>query len=218
MPRNLAPIAAALLAALLAGCTYERNGPVVNHFSDFRTQPPTKSTVTVCHAYGCKMQTRFRFTSADIAQLRKLMRSKKRKDTAAEERRAVAYAIGWIETRVGKAIGTSKDRPGMELNGPGDPTQLDCVDEATNTTSYMMVLANHDLIEHHTVGTPFSKGNVLVGGVANWPHWTGVLVEKKGGQRWAVDSWIYENGENPAIVETEKWYLDDLSSLPKPLS
>jgi hypothetical protein len=38
----------------------------------------------------------------------------------------------------------------------------------------------------------------------------------KGGQKWAVDSWIYANGENPAIVKAEDWYISDLDSLPAP--
>jgi hypothetical protein len=141
------------------------------------------------------------------------MAKTRKADTAAEERRAVAYAIGWIETRVGHAIGTKDDRPGMDFAASGDPTQQDCVDEATNTTSYMLVLQNHGLLKHHTVGTPFSKDD-YTRGVAGWTHWTGVLKETASGQRWAVDSWIYGNGENPAIDEVESWYLEDLASLP----
>jgi hypothetical protein len=30
---------------------------------------PQKNTVVVCHAYGCKMKTEYRFTSANIAQI-----------------------------------------------------------------------------------------------------------------------------------------------------
>ena len=45
----------------------------------------------------------------------------------------------------------------MEFGGSGDPTQEDCVDEATNTTSFLLVLQTHGLIKYHTVGTPFSK-------------------------------------------------------------
>ena len=125
----------------------------------------------------------------------------------------VAYAIGWIETRVGKEIGTDKDRPGMDFNASGDPTQQDCVDEATNTTTYLTVLDQNGLLKYHTITRPMSKENLLRG-VAGWPHWTAVLVEKGNGQRWAVDSWIYANGENPAIVEAEKWYIDTLDNLP----
>jgi hypothetical protein len=160
------------------------------------------------------MQTRFRFGEADIAALRTLMEKTRKADTAEEERRAIAYAIGWMETRVGEKIGTKDDRPGMEFSGHTDPTQQDCVDEATNTTSYLLVLQHNKLLRHHTVGTPFAKENLLRG-VAGWPHWTAVVREIVNGQRWAVDSWIYANGENPAIVEAERWYISSLDELPK---
>jgi len=202
-----------LLGVLLAGCTYEREGPVGLHYAEFKSQAPDGNTVHVCHAYGCKMQTRFRFTDKDIASLRDVMKKARNSDDAKGERRAVAYAIGWIETRVGKEIGTDKDRPGMDFSASGDPTQQDCVDEATNTTSYLKVLDYNGLLKHHSVARPFSKENLLRG-VAGWTHWTAVLVEKGNGQRWAVDSWIYANGENPAIVEAEKWYIDSLANLP----
>ena len=141
------------------------------------------------------------------------MKKAAKDNSAAEERRAVAYAIGWMEHRVGKEIGTDKDRPGMDFAASGDPTQQDCVDEATNTTSYLLVLQNNGLLKHHTVGTPFSKDQ-LWRGVAGWTHWTAVLKENEGGKKYAVDSWIYANGENPAIVDADKWYIEDLANLP----
>jgi hypothetical protein len=202
-----------LLAAALGACTHERTGPVGQHFVDFSTRPPRGNTVYVCHAYGCRLQTPFHFTERDLAALKTLMAKTRKADSAFEERRAVAYAIGWIERRTGDAIGTSADRPGMDFAASGDPTQQDCVDEATNTTSYLLILERNGLLKHHTVGTPFSKENLLRG-VAGWPHWTAVLKENANGQRWAVDSWIYANGENPAIVEAERWYISSLEELP----
>ena len=206
--------AAASLSTSLLGCTHERFGPVSQHYVDFHTEAPRNNTVYVCHAYGCRMQTAFRFTDTDIAQLKTLMTKTRKADTPYEERRAVAYAIGWMEKRTGDVIGTSADRPGMDFSASGDPTQQDCVDEATNTTSYLLILERNGLLKHHVVGTPFSKENLLRG-VAGWPHWTAVLKENANGQKWAVDSWIYANGENPAIVEAEKWYISSLDQLPK---
>jgi hypothetical protein len=205
--------AAVLLALLAGGCTHERKGPVGQHYLDFATRPPRNNTVYVCHAYGCRKQTPFRFTDEDIAALKTLMAKTRKADTPAEERRAIAYAIGWMERRTGDVIGTKADRPGMDFSASGDPTQQDCVDEATNTTSYLLILERNGLLKHHSVGTPFSKENLLRG-VAGWPHWTAVIKEHVGGQKWAVDSWIYANGENPAIVETEKWYIASLEELP----
>jgi hypothetical protein len=205
--------AAVLLALLAGGCTHERKGPVGQHYLDFATRPPRNNTVYVCHAYGCRKQTPFRFTDEDIAALKTLMAKTRKSDTPAEERRAIAYAIGWMERRTGDVIGTKADRPGMDFAASGDPTQQDCVDEATNTTSYLLILERNGFLRHHVVGTPFSKENLLRG-VAGWPHWTAVIKEHVGGQKWAVDSWIYANGENPAVVETEKWYSASLEELP----
>jgi hypothetical protein len=198
----------------LAACTFDRDGPPLYHYQEFKTREPVGNTVFVCHAYGCQMQTPVKFGPQQIQEIAELMRKTKKADTPFEERRAIAYAIGWMERYTGDIIGTKDDRPGMDFEGSGDPTQQDCVDEATNTTSYMLVLQSNGLIKRHTVGRPFSKGNILLG-VSNWPHWTAVLWENDNHQKWAVDSWIYANGENPVVIEAEKWYTKDLNNLPK---
>jgi hypothetical protein len=211
-----APFALLLGLALapLGGCTYDEEGPPDAHFEKFATKPPRLDTVTVCHAYGCKAQTRFTFTENDIVELRALMARVPRADAPAEERRALAYAIAWMERRVAPTAGTASDRTSIDLRGSGDPSQLDCVDEATNTTSYLLVLAANGLIKYHTVEGTMSKEN-LAKGVATlnpvkyWPHWTAVLKENKSGQRYAVDSWLFDNGENPAVVKVEDWYIKD---------
>ena len=208
-----------LLAILVvAGCTHGGFGSASKHFAMFKVVEPKGNTVYVCHAYGCQMRTRFHFTDQDIAELAAIMKKwRTSTDTAEEERRGVAYAIGWIETRVGDVpeIGTKDDRPGMDFAGSGDPTQQDCVDESTNTTSYMTVLQFNGLLRHHTVGVPFAKENYLRG-IAGWTHWTAVLIENANQQHWAVDSWIYANGENPAVVKVDEWYMSTLNNLPKP--
>ena len=170
-------------AALLGGCTHHRNGPVSWHYGDFAVEQPRGNTVHVCHAYGCKKQTRYTFSESEVGEIRAVMAKARKADTPAEERRAVAYAVGWIETRVGDKIGTKADRAGMDFTASGDPTQQDCVDEATNTTSYLLMLAHNGLIKHHTVGTPFAK-DALWRGVSGWTHWTAVLKE---------------NGKRPAL-------------------
>ena len=206
--------AGVLMAAVLLGaCTHDRQGPVSGHFQDFSVTPPTNDTVHVCHSYGCRMQTKVRFGSAELNEIKAVMAKTRKADTPDEERRAVAYAIGWIERHVGEKIGTKSDRAGMDFGASGDPTQQDCVDEATNTTSYLLILERNGLLKHHSVGTPFAKED-YTRGVAGWTHWTGVLKEVGTGQRFAVDSWIYENGENPAIVPAETWYVDSLAELP----
>jgi hypothetical protein len=160
--------------------------------------------VTVCHAYGCKAQTKFTFTETDITELRALMERVPRSDTPAEERRALAYAIAWMERRVAPTVGTASDRTSIDFRGSGDPTQLDCVDEATNTTSYLLVLDRHSLIKHHAVDRPLAKDSLT-----RWTHWAAVIREKESGARFAIDSGTGPNGENPTMQAAASFYVPD---------
>lgn len=221
--RRRVSVLAVAAAAMLGGCTYERSGPPQAHLVEWGAQPPSDRAVTICHAYGCQKTTRVLFSDRDVAQIARVMKKAKKADTPAEERRAVAYAVAWMETEVGKRIGTSADRPGMDFRASGDPTQQDCVDEATTTTSYLMFLKRRGLIRHHTVEIPMSKGNLIKGAmqgnpVKYWPHWTAVLKDTSDGEKWAVDSWIYKNGENPAVVKIDEWYIKDINNLPAPMT
>lgn len=204
----------ASIGFFLSACTFDRDGSPELHFADFGDEPPHGNTIWLCHAYGCQMKTRITFGSAQLKEIQELMAKTKKADTPFEERRAVAYAVAWMYVYTGKITGTINDRPGMDYEGSGDPTQMDCVDHSTNTTSFLLVLQHNNFLKHHTVGRPFAKGNILKG-LDHWPHWTAILIEKGSGQKWAVDSWIYAVGENPAVVEAEKWYNVDLDHLPK---
>jgi len=209
-------LAIAILACVsVAACTYD-DGPDPNwRFVKMEMDAPQGNRVVVCHAYGCKMKTPYRFTASDIAEITGTMRKVKRNDSPAEERRAIAYAIGLMERQVGAAIGI-KDKAGMQWSASGDPTQEDCIDESTNTTSFLMVLQSNGLLHYHTVQGPLGEDNMLYGTmigkpVKYWPHYTAIVKEIKTGQRWAVDSWIGDNGENPAITKLEDWYLKGAS-------
>ena len=209
-----APIALLLAGAVLAlgGCTYEQEGPPKLHFEQFAAKAPKENTVDVCHAYGCKSQTQFTFSQADIAQINTLMIRVKREDTPPEERRAMSYAVAWMERRVAPAVGTASDRPSMDMLGSGDDSQQDCVDEATNTTSYLMVLDRNGLIHHHEIERPFAKDSIN-----HWTHWAAVIREKESGERFAIDSSSGPNGDNPTVKAANEFYVpDDDSAWPLP--
>jgi hypothetical protein len=184
-----------------AGCAYGGLGPPQPHYLQFNADVPHGNTLTVCSAYGCRHKTPFTFTHQDIATLTTVMASN-RNQTAADERKAIAKAIAWIENRVGRETGTWKDRAGIDFSAAGDPSQRDCVDEGTNTTSYLSVLAVHGLLNHHEVLRP-----IAIDGVGRWTHYFAIIREKASGQRWAVDSSMRANGQEPIIMQAEKSYV-----------
>lgn len=164
------------------------------------TVPPEDGVVSVCHAYGCTRVTRVRLSAGDTARMKAIM---SRAGTAQAERAAVARVIAGLEKKVGAITGTSADRDYRDLGSGGDPTQMDCLDEAANSTSYLLVLAEMGLLRHHEVAHPVTKGHLFD---FIYPHTTAVLVEKKTGHRFAVDSWVFTNGEPPIVTPLDTWF------------
>lgn len=201
-------LAAALLLMLTSGCSYEGHGPIDQHYLTFAARAPERNRIFVCSAYGCRTQTEFKFTQGDITKLRSLMAEPKHGASPAEERLRIAHTLAWMEKRVGDTVGTSADRPGDDWYGGGDPTQMDCVDVATNLTSYLLVLENNGLIKHHAVGSVYVKEDIRKG-FSGWTHYAAVIVEGQTKQKYAVDGWKLASGIEPEIVEVEKWYIDN---------
>ena len=105
-----------------------------------------------------------------------------------------------LENLVGNKIGTSGDLAGTFGNS-SYKGQLDCNDEAINSTTYMRLLKNDGLIQLHAIEDTRTRNFFFTG----WPHSTAVIREIATGERFAVDSWFYDNGHAATIVPFTKW-------------
>lgn len=159
---------------------------------------PVRERFSVCLDHTCKtIVTRFvseREWGLVTAPLREPPAS------AAAERAALAQAIGRMEAVIGPKTGTSGDRGG-NLQGFGQQGQMDCIDESTNTTTYLKLLQQDGLLRYHTVQDRATRFGLFAG----MPHTTAVIRENASQLRYAVDSWFLDNGEPPAIVELSLW-------------
>ena len=55
-----------LIGAQKPGCEHPGFGSNELHYATFSVPEPKGATVYVCHAYGCKMRTKFTFTSSVV--------------------------------------------------------------------------------------------------------------------------------------------------------
>ena len=120
--------------------------------------------------------------------------------SAEQERNNIALAIGVLETIVGLKTGTSQDKAGT-FNNSAYPGQLDCNDEAINSTTYMRLLKKAGFIKLHTIEDTRTRNFFFTG----WPHTTAVIRQNLTGERYAVDSWFYDNGHPATIVPFALW-------------
>ena len=117
-----------------------------------------------------------------------------------EERKKIALAIGVLEDIVGKKIGTTADLAGTFFDGKL-AGQQDCNDEAINSTTYMRLLKSNGFIQFHEIEDMRTRNFFFTG----WPHTTAVIRETKNGERYAVDSWFYDNGHAATIAPFKQW-------------
>ena len=184
-----------LAALFLAGCS---TSPAISLLRKYGGQNSLAS-FNVCSDYGCSRETKVSLTDAEWAAVRAEFAN--RAGNAAEEREQIRRAIARVETLVGPKTKTDKDAPGAAIINFMRTGQMDCIDEAYNTSTYLAFMAKEQLLAWHEVGTPAKRGMVI----DRWFHNTATIVERGTGAHYTVDSWFGPNGAMPDIVPLQAW-------------
>ena len=157
------------------------------------------SQFNLCSNFGCTARWRLGLAPAEWAQVRAMFEEPP--ENAAEERLRLAEAVGLLESITGPKIGAENDRPGAPILFGEQKGQMDCIDEAYNTSVYLTFMEQDGLMRFHTVGDPIKRGMVI----DRWFHNTATVTETATGQSWAIDSWFGANGEPADIVTAKEW-------------
>ncbi len=174
----------------------------VSDISNIYHEVPTLDGLDVCFGGGCAEIRHIAINGLEWAQVATIFASKSPDEglKAELERKQIAEAVGKLETLVGAKIGTSGDRAGT-FNNSKYPGQLDCNDEAINTTTYIHLMQYYGLIKLHEAEDMHTRGYFFNG----WPHSTAVIHNKLSGEQFAVDSWFYDNGAPAIVVPLAVW-------------
>lgn len=181
-----------LLALLLSACSVTTvHDDRLRYLDEFE-----RSTVPVCFDYGCKRTSRVKLTNLEWNKLSQLFAQPFPNSQA--ERQAIAKAVALMEQLTGQYIGTTDDK--AENTGSGEPGQMDCIDESTNTTTYLRLFDYRGWLKWHEVQNRVMRSHFIFD-----VHWTAVIKDRSSKQLYAVDSWFRENGKPPIILELSDW-------------
>lgn len=174
-------------------------------------QTPQLNQFEVCQGGGCAEVSKTSLTTLEWSAVSGIFNHPA--INAEDERKKIAQAIGVMEELVGRKVGTSSDRAGT-FDNAGYSGQQDCNDEAINSTTYMRLLKQQGLMPLHEIEDIRTRNFFVTG----WPHSTAVIREIKSGERYAVDSWFYDNGLAATIAPFSLWksgYIPDGSPIGK---
>jgi len=159
---------------------------------------PDKDRFSVCFNHSCDTVVTQSLSVTEWSAMQALFDPPA--SSPLQERRNIARAIAQMEQLVGVKTGTDRDK-GKNLQGLFSDGQMDCIDESTNTTSYLRMMVAAGLIHWHSIEdrqsrypSPFS-----------WPHTTAVIKDRQSEILYAVDSWFYQNGHQPVIIPLPEW-------------
>jgi len=187
-----------LLSTALSACGASSPRHADKFLSRYGIDSPTSQAFTMCYGYGCRRSQYVELTAADWDQVRELFSPLP--EDAAAERAAIQSAVALLEQKTGNVVGTKLNKGGSDI-GLGNPYQLDCIDEALNTTNYLTMMKNDGLLRFHDLRGPATRGFFIAG----WPHTTAAIMETEGGAAYAVDSWFFDNGAPPVILPIAEW-------------
>lgn len=187
-----------LLMVLITSCATGQGSDLLGFLAEYGNDRPVPSKFNFCYAHGCRKVISASISESDWEKIREIFLPSP--ETPARERRMISWAIGSLESVVGKMTGTHID-VGGSFTGSLRNNQLDCVDETINTSTYLTMMKNDGLILFHELSEPASRGYFIWG----WPHTTAVIKEKSSGQHYAVDSWFFDNGTPPLVIPLRDW-------------
>jgi hypothetical protein len=192
------------LAAALAvsACAQNTNHLTTTYLDRFATPKPRLEDFTECHGFGC---TRVSHASLSKAAWRRVVAVFRPppKDPQAERQR-IARAVALMQILVGEQTGTAAHqwthKALLVLPNFGDTTQLDCIDEAVNTWTYLTLMQQDGLFRFHHVAQLANAGGLTDPDIRN----TAVLQEIGGGY-FAIDPSLVDAGVPPPIMPLATW-------------
>lgn len=160
---------------------------------------PTLDNFPVCYKHTCAAVDHLSLTQAEWQTIKDIFKSGA--NNAEAERLLIKKAIAQMEKIIGEKTRTNDDK-GENLAGVfADSNQMDCIDESSNSTTYLALMQKDDLLKWHKVQPTKTRGFFIFG----MPHTTAVIKENQSEQKWAVDSWFFDNGVEPVIIPLSQW-------------
>ncbi len=163
------------------------------------------SGFVACYQHRCKKMQMVSLTSNEWSHI--IAPWALNNKSSMQERALIAETISRLELIVGRMTNTQFDMgdtfPAFFTSRKTKSEQMDCVDESTNTLTYLRLLETHNKLRWHTVEGLITRAGLLAG----YPHTAVLIKEKNSGEYYVVDSWFYDNARPPVISRKSQWKL-----------
>lgn len=160
-------------------------------------------SLRVCFNWSCSTREQVTFSPKDISAVARLM-ALCTTDTLYDRIQQVRIGIWQMERLAQEQIPALGNDREINLYDKDLEGRTDCIDNASNTTTFLNVLQAYSLLPGWAVSAPGVRHTLDLERV----HWTAVLVDEESGLQWSVDSWFRPHGHLPFVMALSDWAAD----------
>lgn len=153
-------------------------------------------SIVVCYGYGCKKTAMVKVSDEQNNILASFF---EKVENAELERDAIGFAVQKLYAISGEQTPIYQDKGGNFRDGP-HPGRMDCVDHSETDTQFMNYLTKLGLIRYHKVVKPYYRAPIFFN-----LHYASRIEELETKRQWIVDSWFYDFGAQPVIMDAQEW-------------
>ncbi len=157
------------------------------------------ASLSICYNWSCAKVERLQFTASELAEVATQMRACPG-DGLYERLQRLRIGIWRMELLAKHYVPVlgndlAVNDQDSELEG-----RTDCVDNATNTSTYLAILRDLGAMPGWKVGKPRVRDGLTID-----VHWTATVIDEASGDQWAVDSWFRPQGHLPFVSPVSDW-------------
>ena len=167
---------------------------------EYVIEPDGSVVLRICFNWSCARRQTMTFTPEDMALLKRHIALCP--GTSLHDRlQHVRIAIWQMELLAQKYQPLLANDRAINDFEAGLEGRMDCVDSASNTTTYLHILRDIGELAGWTVSSPKVRSPLDLTAV----HWTAVMIDAESGRPWSVDSWFRPNGHLPMVMPLPSW-------------
>jgi hypothetical protein len=166
---------------------------------DYRIHANGSVTQRVCYNWSCASRQHLTFTASDMEEVARQMALCSGSGLHDRLQR-VRIGIWQMESLAQKYQPLLNNDQAINDRDQAYQGRMDCIDNASNTTSFLHVLRDLELIPGWSIA-PQKVRRMFSMDV----HWTAVLIDTRDAEPWAVDSWYRANGNLPFVMPLAAW-------------
>lgn len=166
---------------------------------DYRIHADGSVTLRICFNWSCASRQRLDFTTQDMHEVAQHMALCPR-DNFEQRLQRLRIGVWRMEALAQKYQPLLANDESINTLDQDREGRMDCIDNSSNTTTYLHVLHNLGLLPGWSLAPPRVRDSLSMA-----VHWTAVMIDPQHTEAWSVDSWYRPNSHLPFVMPLADW-------------